>query len=120
MTSVTIPNSVTRIWDSFKGCNNLKNVYCYAEKVPQTSSDAFTYTYQSVLYVPSGSIDAYKKVTPWKNFQQIVAIGSMPKYKLTYKIDGVVYKTYEMELGSVIIPEEPPVKEELNISTEKK
>ena len=33
------------------------------------------------------------------------------KYKLTYKVDGEVYKTYEMEYGTSITPEESPSKE---------
>ena len=33
------------------------------------------------------------------------------KYKLTYKVDGEVYKTYEMEEGATITPEPAPTKE---------
>ncbi len=34
-----------------------------------------------------------------------------PKYKLTYIVDGEVYKTYEIEAGSTIIPEVEPTKD---------
>lgn len=34
----------------------------------------------------------------------------MPKYKLIYKVDGEVYKTYEFEQGSMITPEPAPTK----------
>ena len=33
------------------------------------------------------------------------------KYKLTYKVDGEVYKSYEVEYGASITPEEEPIKE---------
>jgi hypothetical protein len=33
------------------------------------------------------------------------------KYKLTYKVDGVEYKTYEVEYGAAITPEAEPTKE---------
>ena len=36
---------------------------------------------------------------------------SINKYKLTYMVDGTVYKSYEVEYGSVIIPEAEPTKE---------
>ena len=36
---------------------------------------------------------------------------SVNKYKLVYMVDGVEYKTYEVELGGNITPEAPPTKE---------
>ena len=36
---------------------------------------------------------------------------SINKYKLTYTVDGEVYKTYEMEYGATITPEVEPTKE---------
>ena len=36
---------------------------------------------------------------------------SINKYKLTYTVDGEVYKTYEMEYGATITPEVEPAKE---------
>ena len=35
---------------------------------------------------------------------------SVNSYTLTYMVDGEVYKTYEIEYGTTIIPEEPPTK----------
>ena len=36
---------------------------------------------------------------------------AIPKYKLIYKVDGEVYKTYELEQGLIITPEPAPTKE---------
>ena len=36
---------------------------------------------------------------------------SINKYKLTYEVDGKVYKTYDVEYGATITPEEEPTKE---------
>ena len=71
LTSVTIPNSVTSIGSSaFYGCTDLENVYCYAEKVPITYTDAFKNAYVEfvTLHVPASAIDAYKTTEPWSGF----------------------------------------------------
>ena len=36
---------------------------------------------------------------------------SVNKYKLTYMVDGEVYKTYDVEYGTTITPEPTPTKE---------
>ncbi len=79
LTSVTIPNSVTSIGScAFESCVSLKDVYCYAENVPETRASAFTYcNLDNVsLHVPAGSVDAYKVATPWSGFKEVVAIES--------------------------------------------
>ena len=77
LTSVTIPNSVTSIGSgAFRDCSGLTEVYCYAEKVPNTNSVAFynTNVSNATLYVPRASIDAYKTTSPWSGFGNIVAL----------------------------------------------
>ncbi len=61
---------------AFSGCSKLEDVYCYAEEVPSTSSDAFkdSYIEYATLHVPAASVSAYREAEPWKNFKQIVAI----------------------------------------------
>lgn len=75
---MTIPNSVTSIGSSaFWGCS-LENVYCYADEVPTTGEELFTpwLINRATLYVPSGSIDAYKSTEPWSQFGTILPIVS--------------------------------------------
>ena len=77
LTSVTIGNSVTSIGEkAFSGCSELLDVYCYAEKVPSTKSDAFEGSYPEyiTLHVPDASIDSYKAAEPWSGFGKIVAL----------------------------------------------
>ena len=38
------------------------------------------------------------------------------KYKLTYKVDGEIYKSYDVEFGATITPEPAPTKEGYNFS----
>jgi hypothetical protein len=77
LTSVTIPNSVTRIIGlAFAYCDSLKDVYCYAKEAPLTSADAFLDSPVSTatLHVPAASVKKYKATMPWKLFGTIVAI----------------------------------------------
>ena len=102
LTSVTIPNSVSSIQDgafakcsgltsviipksvklirihAFLKCTKLAEVYCYAEKVPSTSTSAFqeSYTENMTLYVPAESLYEYKTTEPWSWFGAIKAISS--------------------------------------------
>jgi len=67
---------------AFEGCKDLTDVYCYAEKVLPTHSDAFegAYIEYATLHVPAASVNAYRTADPWKNFKSIVAIegGDIP------------------------------------------
>ena len=77
METVIIPKSITAISHrAYGNCNELKDVFCYAEKVPETQPTAF---YQLdlanlTLHVPATSIEDYKAAEPWNQFGNIVAI----------------------------------------------
>ena len=77
LTSVTIGNSVRRIGtEAFANCTELLDVYCYAEKVPSTESNAFDGSYPEhiTLHVPDASIESYKATAPWSSFGKIVGL----------------------------------------------
>ena len=77
LTSVTIPNSVKSIgYYAFAYCENIENVYCYAEEVPSTDFNAFydANIESATLYVPASAIEAYKTTEPWSVFGTIKAI----------------------------------------------
>lgn len=71
LTSVTIPNSVTCIEDcAFGACMGLKDIYCEATTVPETSTNVFEYitTSNVTLHVPYSSANAYRETAPWNGF----------------------------------------------------
>ena len=76
LTSITIPNSVTSIGSSaFKGCTGLTSMTVEATTPPSYSStENIVSNYNIPLYVPAGSVDAYKTATVWKKFTNIQAI----------------------------------------------
>jgi len=76
LTSVTIPGSVTSIgWYAFYMCSGLTSVTCFATTPPQLNTDVFVGVNKSIpLYVPVGSISAYKSANQWKYFTNILPI----------------------------------------------
>jgi hypothetical protein len=80
LTSVTIPNSVTSIGvEAFWGCSCLTSVTCFATTPPQLNSYVFGGVDKSIpLYVPAGSVSAYKSAKGWKDFTNILPIGAQP------------------------------------------
>ena len=128
LTSVTIPNNVTHIGGSaffecsgltsvtigsgvktidgraFSNCENLTDVYCLAEQVPGTSSDAFkdSYPQYMTLHVPAASIEAYRSTEPWSKFGKIVALTDEDYNRTsinTLKTDDAVFSvaTYSVD-----------------------
>ena len=95
LTEVSIPASVTSIGENaFAGCTNLKSITVYNEtpiNLSVVSARGFTRTDGSsvfegvdketcILYVPEGSVDAYKAAPGWKEFKNILAIGTTGIY----------------------------------------
>jgi hypothetical protein len=81
---------VTSIGDyAFYYCSALTSVTCLAENVPTTGSTAFYNVPQSTatLYVPAGSVDAYKAAEQWKEFGQILPIKKGDWVDLTETFD---------------------------------
>ena len=77
LTSLTIGSSVRNINEkAFANCSKLEKVYCLAEKVPRTNTDAFEKSYPEYmsLYVPASALNDYKTTEPWSYFGTIKAI----------------------------------------------
>ena len=77
LTSVTIGSGVERInQQAFAGCKELKDVYCLAENVPETNTNAFmdSYLEYTTLHVPANLLNAYKTTAPWSSFGKIVSL----------------------------------------------
>lgn len=74
--SLVIPQSVTAIGDRAFNSGKIQKIYVYSETPVECSeyADIFSnaaYEY-ATLYVPKGTLEAYKVVIPWKNFANIV------------------------------------------------
>ena len=68
LTSVTIPNSVTGIWRlAFSGCNGLNAVTMEPTTPPSMHGTAFDMALPKI-YVPCGSLNAYKTATGWSSY----------------------------------------------------
>ena len=69
LTSIEIPSSVTEIGIfSFSHCDNLASVTVLATTPPTIVPGTFADTPSSLkIYVPSGSVNAYKAASGWSN-----------------------------------------------------
>ena len=72
LTFIRIPNSVTYIGPSaFRNCSKLATVHSLIETPFILNESAFNNYSNTVLVVPTGTIDTYKSTVGWKNFQTI-------------------------------------------------
>ena len=75
LATVIIPGSITSIGDYAFIFSGLKDMYCYAEQLPEIGSDIFRETYyKETLHVPAEAVDAYRYAEQWKDFENIVAL----------------------------------------------
>ena len=114
LTSITIGSGVTQInGEAFGYCPELTDVYCYAENVPSTITNAFNESLIefATLHVPGSALYAYNNTAPWSNFKYKVAIGEGEQsYTLTYMLDGIKYVESNVREGETITPEPAPAK----------
>ena len=72
--TVEIPESVTEIDSYAFACPNLINIYCHGA-TPANIADETVFSEidknQCTLYVPEGSVEAYRTAKYWKNFKNI-------------------------------------------------
>ena len=92
LTTITLPGNLTFIDNmGFHYSEELAKVYCYAE-MPPTANGSFESASigTATLYVPEGSIEAYKAAEPWSQFGKIVAIGSVEMVPYAVYNDGTL------------------------------
>jgi hypothetical protein len=80
--TVTIPENVNTIGEkAFVGCRSLNSIYSLSATPPSCSESTFLLdptegTVPDVLYVPEGSMDAYKSAVGWSVFTDIREISA--------------------------------------------
>ena len=72
LTSVTIPNSITSIGNTaFYGCSGLTSIAVDATTPPSLGNSAFNNTNNCSIYVPCGTLDAYKSA--WSGYSSRIS-----------------------------------------------
>jgi hypothetical protein len=116
LTSITLPSSIislgfstisdreyyvnTECGGTFWGCNSLSKVTCQWNNLDNISirEGIFSDTLpEAILYVPKGTVDLYKKTSPWSGFGQVL------EQPVTYDAvlltnDTTVYKGTQVRL----------------------
>lgn len=77
LTSLTFPSQITSIgYDAFYDCNEITAIHCLGGTPPQVVDWSLPFSdivYKTAtLYVPRGSIEAYKTMYAWGHFNNIV------------------------------------------------
>ena len=68
LTSIDIPSGITNIGrQSFYSCSSLTNITINATTPPTLGSNAFGYTNDCPIYVPSESVSAYQSASGWSS-----------------------------------------------------
>lgn len=69
LTSLTIGTGITSIdWQSFRNARNLTSITIKAVTPPTLDGTAFSGMANCPIYVPSGSVEAYKTADVWSNY----------------------------------------------------
>ena len=96
---VTIPSSITSItYDTFRGCINLKDIFCYALDAPTLSDKAFegVNPMQIRVHVPKESLPKYMN-SKWNQFKSIDTNMQRPQVNRQAKIQGTDINTNEIK-----------------------
>jgi hypothetical protein len=105
LTSITIPKGVTSIGErAFK--EKWNEIHAQMTTPSTIDGTAFEGVDKStcILYVPEGSVDAYKAADVWKDFENIVAVPNPNKYIYYTSSDGnIVTPNSTDEFGANIV-----------------
>ena len=75
LTRVVIPNSLTMMdVTALDNCQNLTDIYCYADMVQLNGYVLGKRLLYVTLHVPASSLDAYRNAEGWRHFENIVPL----------------------------------------------
>ena len=106
LTSITIPNSATSIGEgAFADCTNLMSVTSNITEPYSINSNVFsTETYRKgILYIPAGTEKLYIRFDGWREFLNIMEIGSVGNIRGDLNNDGKVDAADIVELVNIIM-----------------
>ncbi len=77
LSDLTLPSTLERVETrAFGTCRNLSTISCHATKPPQLDPDLISFIVyrNAVVFIPVGSLDAYRADPGWKHFKNITEI----------------------------------------------
>ena len=104
MQSFDLPESINYIDDfAFRYLSNLKDIYCHATTVPNTTKFTFgdVDLPQVTLHVPASSVDSYQSTSPWNQFGAIVPLETEMAYRPMIE-DDKVWKVGALNSGNPV------------------
>ena len=107
MKSLTIGSNVNNIGSrAFDGCTGLTSIYCNAINPPACSFGVFDMDTKKncTLYVPSGSVDAYKAANVWKDFVTIEENPNVTALESISVMDNQNAPLYNLQGTQVVAP----------------
>ena len=107
LTTIMLPKSVNYIGiETFANCSELTDVYCNAETVPSTKTDAFdgSYIEYATLHVPASALDSYRATAPWSEFGNIVSLTDEETGVEQLTIDNARITIYDLNGRPVATP----------------
>jgi hypothetical protein len=97
LTGLTIGNGINSIpYSCFAGCTNLKVLRCLNNTPPTVENAGFDSVNPTEVYVPVGTLAAYKAATVWKDFPTVyeyilnVSTQSVSSVNTTAKLKGSI------------------------------
>ena len=119
--TITIKGNGPKIEDvAFYRCSKLKDIYCDTEKCPAHDNynpdifDESTYE-NATLHVKDYAVESFKADLVWSLFKKI-DVEKVTDFKLSYYVDGEIYKTEQHKYGDEITPEPNPIKKGMTFS----
>ena len=103
LTSITIGESVTSIGDeAFGSCLYLTSINSLAEEPPLLGKDVYKAVSGSIpVYVPCGSVSAYKSARYWKNFTNIQEPLPEHSYSIVINVNDKKMGTAKVDRNSI-------------------
>lgn len=101
LTKLTLPVTLTTIGEgAFNGCQNLKKLIL--ENPVPAEIQWIGLNQNCIIYVPEGSLEAYKNSEPWRSFNLIEGDGSID-YVAAFAYEGINYKANPLGSDNVMV-----------------